>query len=400
MRIKSNKLYYKNKNHREIKKQPMFVKPILFLLEYGMTFGDLKPLAILAVHAAHAASKVSNIAFKNNKYVSVTIACYDFKFANHLDSIRKFAEYMIGPNYSDWINIRDTSKLDYHEELKHEFEFMIFTTSQFDIRGQKILLDFGDNASINRFTSKILHYRQDSNFFGSLFLPIEPDVFWSQPNAMQELSMFVNSKPQKRVLTIAGSLKMPFNILEILDWIDNIAEQNIQNKWIIVLVGYNQAIVQHKLQRHIRKNRNLIHALMQPIEYEDLTKFSDFFVSNCGAGSVIAPILNNCPQLCMISMSMGSDKSSNKEIVGSELKLGPDDKTKKMKLNFEEFMIDIDQNYDEYLSNTKTTQFILSEETEEMALHMFEFFSDLFLGNLDQTFIEETGIIPTQYSLN
>jgi hypothetical protein len=34
------------------------------------------------------------------------------------------------------------------------------------------------------------------------------------------------------------------------------------------------------------------------VEYEDVVKFANFFISNCGAGSVLVPLVAGVPQTC------------------------------------------------------------------------------------------------------
>ena len=55
----------------------------------------------------------------------------------------------------------------------------------------------------------------------------------------------------------------------------------------------------------VRKYSKVLYVFQNPVEYEDLVSISDFFVSNCGAGSVIAPIAGGYPQLCKLQNSVG-----------------------------------------------------------------------------------------------
>ncbi len=167
------------------------IKPLIFILDLGYTIGDQKPLAILAVHAAHAASKLTKkkLSFIYQRHMSpVTIASYDFNASQWLPSIESFAEYMIGANYKQFIDIQYKSEITVDER---DNNFTVFKVSTYDMnRGLNILLDFGDTVSTNRFTSKLLKYnRNESNFFGSLFLPMD-EMSWSSPQAKSELLAF------------------------------------------------------------------------------------------------------------------------------------------------------------------------------------------------------------------
>ncbi len=251
------------------------MKTLLFIIDFGMTIGDQKPLAILAVYAASQL---------NSKII---LACFDPGVANKwLFSIERFAEYMIGPDYKKYIDIQYDSQINRDDFIN----FLTFGCSIYEIKGY-IPLDFGDNFSNNRFTSKILsRFKPNANFFGSLFLPIYDGIFWSNDGAVNELKTIQTLTIGRKIITIAGSLRPAFDILEIFEWLKL---NQKQTKWFIVLIGFNDHIIFYKLEKQVRQYSKLLYLMQNFVEYEDLVSISDFFVSNCGAGSVIAEDVHN-----------------------------------------------------------------------------------------------------------
>ncbi len=199
-------------------------------------------------------------------------------------------------------------------------------------------------------------------------------------------------------------MREPFYINEILDWI----ELNQKKKeWVILLVGYKNSFIQDDsglLLSKMHKYRNIIYCMQQPLEYEDLVSVSDFFVSNCGAGSTIAPIAVGCPQMCRVRGLRGSDKPYNAKMVADTLQLGPSEYNTETHsfLTFTDLMAIIYNQiqYSTYLKNAITAKHIVSQETKQLVFNMFHLFTDIFENASLQFEIQQKGVIPCEYALD
>ncbi len=360
------------------------LKSLAFFITDG-TIGDQKPLAILAVYAAQAASRLL-------RSPPVIIACEVVSAKIWLQSIERFAEWFIGPEYKKWIafdyNFEDST--EYEKKLKKTH--MVFECSPCvddDDRDREILLDFGDNeGSKNRFTSRLLaNYRPKSNYFGSVFLPLQKDhVYWSSPEAIRELQSFLITVPSRKILTVTNSQTAPFSMNEILEWLEK--NEMVNTEWAFVIVGYKI-----KQLETVRKYHTQLLCMREFIEYEDLVTISDFFVSNCGAESTIAPIAAGCPQLCRTRGARGDDKISNAEVVFKMLRMGPQNMT------FENLMDDLKINYETYAKNAILAKNIIDEETKQFVSNMSFLFTDILTEPSLQAQIERTNQLPPEYGL-
>ena len=354
----------------------------LFVLPPG-TMGDQKPLAILAVYAAYAM-------FLIQSKIQITIVC--FENMTWMKTIERFALQLIGKQFIQWLQI-EHGELD-EVRMKNAIVFTVQHTYNESYRDQQILLDFGDNASLNRFTSVLLSgYRSKSNSFGSLYLPIERNqIQWADELAKKELSTFRNKHKNQKCLVIAGSLRPPFELSAILHWI----ESNVTEDWVILLLGYNDIIHFGKFTTRMKQNKNKIHAMKHSIPYEDVVAVADFFVSNCGAGSVVTSLAAGCPQLCRHRGTVGIDKPFNQDIIGNQLKVGPFDPREQ--LSFGDLMNLLQTDYDFYLKHAIYYQAILQQELLQMQENLIRFFTDLRKKRFQQQ-LQKSNFIPKKYAL-
>jgi hypothetical protein len=384
------------------------IKPLLFVLENGQTIGDQKPIAILAVNAALAGQHVGleSLKFSKKHAAPVTIACFDPKCAQWLPSIQRFALYLIGDDYEKVLDIQFASTMDMKERSRYmEFGVAFWTDDR-----KRVLLDFGESESKNRFTSRILsQFRPKSNYFGSLFLPVndtyangEP-VFWSNTQAIGELSDFVRRqhKHNRKIITIAGSMQEPFSLDEIHQWL----ESDEQKDWSVLLMGYKGSFERLGQDApHFKPFKKRFKAMDSYVEFEDIARVTEFFVSNCGAGSSVLPIACSCPQLCRIRIPgmRGNDKKANKEVVEEVLKLGPTEVNEKTgeTITFADLMQDISVNIEKYTHNTMLAQKIVDEETEAQNILLFDFFTAVFTLYEFQKDVLTSGIIPKEFALS
>lgn len=367
----------------------MVLKEFIFQLPAG-TIGDQKPLAILAVYAANAMHQ-------RQSTIVTRIISFEFQHLIWLNTVETFAAKLIGKEYKHWLKIEFHSSTDSWNQEKDSIVFTVDHGWNFEqYRGNNVLLDFGDNASMNRFTSLFLcGYKPSSLCFGSLYLPIERNkIQWSNRNAKKELMAFRNKHVDQSLLVIAGSLHLPFDLKHILNWI----ETDTKKEWVILLIGYNELISFLKLTTRLTRNRNQIHAMKNHVAYEDVAAVAEFFVSNCGAGSVIAPLAAGCAQTCRFKGLVGSDKSFNRRVM-EELKLGPYDPEEE--LTFAIFMLMLEQHFVEYQSNAKNIhrQKQLFKEQIQMQKNMTKFFTDLSQSKPMQKQLQKTNQIPKKYAL-
>jgi len=331
-----------------------YPKPLAFVLDPEGTIGDQKPLAILAVIAAKASS--------DPVYLIST------SWPTWIQSIKKLAKLF-----------KVTKRLVFLLETPAgPTDYFIITEVilRSDAPSFGIALDFGDNAGHNRFTSAILSRHRTSTYFGSLFLPIVKKApFWSP---MTELVAFVQRFP--KIVGIAGSLHPPVPFHEVKSW-----AKKHSDTWGVVLVGYD-----------VVASKNIL-VVRNWIEYEDIVRVVDFWITNCGAGSVSVGLAAGVPQTCIRAKSRGMDKTFNKRILVDTCKVGPvyrDENT------FEEVMTDLIENYDFYKRNAFLYKKQFTLETKQMYRNMVRFFRKLGRDGGFQSKVAQTQTIPSEYALS
>lgn len=276
----------------------MPAKQVLFELNSG-TAGDQKPLALLAVHAAHALSHITA------SYPPIILLVYDWLFIQWLYIIEEYANYRMGSQWRQWLDIQKRYPPLSSEERKR---YIIFACSNHDIllgMDQTIYLDFGDNIGKNRFTSTLLSFKKTSSYFGSIYLPILSDTFWSPLPTIHTFFKHLKQWKGKKLVTMAGSLRPPFTMEEIEQW----CLSHPHSTWGFCLLGYPQP------PSSLPENMFVISEMIQ---YEDIIGYTDFFITNCGAGSVGVALAAGIPQLCQRRGTIGGDKLFNEEIVSEK----------------------------------------------------------------------------------
>jgi hypothetical protein len=372
------------------------VKPLLFLAKGG-TMGDLKPLAILAVIAARTSKTKVTFVYRLNT---------QFLFLDQL------AQFMLGDNYKDFLDIVPMEPVRQRHskiiETKTNDLFDLSSLDQYFSFGQiadstsladySVKLDFGDNGqSKNRFVSCLLSaYRPFTRHFGSLYLPSK--LTWSSSVIMEQLQDFKFKNQEKKIMVIAGSMQLPFSYYELFTWF----EKNEEFKyWGFILVGYNDVnkttsdyyASEELMEKYFHHNQVFI--LKDYVEYEDLVKYADFFISNCGAGSVLVPLVAGVAQTCdWIEHVSGEDKKSNLRSISFVHHVGPG------KLdNFPNLMKDLEVNLNVYTENALKCSRIVKNETEIMLENMSRFFELLSMDADLQKHVIATGMIPLEFAL-
>jgi hypothetical protein len=373
------------------------VKPLLFWAKGG-TMGDLKPLAILAVIAART---------------SKTPVTFVHRFNTHFRFLDKLARFMIGDNYHEFLHIIPMEPLqprNPNHKIVVPLNVTLFDTSTLDqyfsfgqvgdlnsYADYSVKLDFGDNGeSKNRFVSCLLS-EYHPNCFGSLYLPSK--LTWSSPIIMENLQNFKTANQGKKMMVIAGSLKLPISYYELFTWFET--NENFSN-WAFILLGYNDVTktpsdfyaAKELMEKYFHHDQVFI--VQDYVEYEDVVKFADFFISNCGAGSVLVPLAAGVPQTCdWIEEIQGSDKKSNLRSISPLVHhVGPGRPD-----NFPSLMKDLDKKLKMYSENSVKLARVVKLETEIMLGNMSRFFELLSMDKNLQEEIMTTGMIPSEFAL-
>lgn len=187
---------------------------------------------------------------------------------------------------------------------------------------------------------------------------------------------------------MAGLLRPPLEIKEIEEWLTT------TSNWVVILLGYN-----------INLKNDLILIPLNYIEYEDIVKFADFFISNCGSGSVVAGMANGVPQGCSIISDRhfhGKDKVDNLVAI-SEYQLSPVKNFRSL-LNHDEFsltelMRDVDKHFQTISINAAKISSEIKVESELQMRNMNEFFYALTTSQFLQDEMIQTGKIPEIFAL-
>jgi len=328
-------------------------KPLAFVLDGEGTIGDQKPLAILAVLAAQASVESVYIIGIRMKIWPIWI-----------QSIKRFAE-LVGV-----VKRMKYLLLDEKDQLS---TFFVITEVISHVPATILPLDFGDNAGQNRFTSSLLCRHKKSIYFGSLYLPL--DVFWSP---VDEIARFASMFP--KTVGIAGSLRPPIDLYEIQSW----AKQH--SRWGIILVGYTESPL----------NKNIL-TVKNWVEYEDVIRFVDVWITNCGAGSITVGLAAGVPQTCIRNRTTGLDKTFNRRVLAKTCKVGPlynDEKT------FHDIMHEFTTNFNEYKQHADYCKELIAEETKQMQTNMTKFLRKLKHDNDFQKHCIQDQRIPIEYALS
>jgi hypothetical protein len=351
------------------------MKPLLFLLEKESgTLGDQKPFSILAIIAASVSP------------FPVTLYCNGFNSKPpFMSAIKRFAQFVMGPNASHHF------KIEYG--VKNRDELWTHLSQNYCIIDN---YDFDFGASVerakNRFKTKLFPYRakilengdwtmvpaNTRHFFGPVLLPmVDGSPFWSKPKIVNKLIQFKDQHKYRKIITIAGSLRPPFPMNEISEWLDNNKNQKL---WaFIILDVYNS---------NYFDDPNVL--LLDYVEFEDLVRFSDVFIGNCGAGSTMTAMSEAMVQTCRISNSVGADKPFNQQVITN---LGP------IESSFHDFMVNLRENFNYFEVNAIKVKYIIREEVKQMIRNMHEFFGKLATDARLQEQFTKTRLIPTIYAL-
>ena len=374
-------------------------KPLLFLITPGGTSGDRKPLAILSVLAAYASlDKPVTFAFRAN-------ALKSFAF------IEKLARYLLGTHFRKKLILHMfLTAQEYKEFITPEnlSKYCIFSQAS-NSPGYGILLDFGDNAGTNRFTSKLLTIRERlfSNYFGSLFLP-DVGLTWSNMASLRELRDFRQENVDRKIMLLAGSLNVPFSIESIVEWVEKHADDTT---WAFILVNYKTQNMHTEDKDEKKQNEHLVtkyvttgydaRILIQRYytEFEDVMPFVDFVVTNCGAGSVTVPLAYGKPQTCRWDdNTQGTDKKANSYVISDKLEVGPTyEQTSFSYLMNKQLATDTD--FHKYVENAKRAQTKIQAESAVALNNMVELFAKMSSDSEFQNQIQQSREIPKKYAL-
>jgi hypothetical protein len=351
------------------------VKPLLFLLEKESgTMGDQKPFSILSVIAASVS------------HLPVTLYCNGFEDApEFMGAIKRFAKFLMGPNALDHFHIEYGSKHP-SEKFWTRMNQTYCVIDNFDF-------DFGASVerAKNRFTTKLFPYRAKlldngedwtmvptNKFFGPVFLPISEEApFWSKLKIVDKLIQFRETHKNRKIIAIAGSLRPVFSLDEISQWLNNNLTESL---WAFIIIDvYNSG--------DFNDHRVLV---LEYVEFEDLVRFSNVFIGNCGAGSTMTAMSEALVQTCRISGSVGADKPFNQQVISH---LGPSEP------RFHQVMEMLSRNFTQYEVNALKFKFIIHHEVKQMIRNMYEFFGNLSSDVSLQKEYTQTRLIPVVYAL-
>jgi hypothetical protein len=352
------------------------VKPLFFRISTGRyyTQGDRKPMWILALLAARGSRAPIYI-------VGDEIGRPLFE---------NLASWYVGMNWRDKAHIVDLYSEKFRA-LPKGIQFASFHPVETSLMKKvEIEVDFGDNATTerNRFVSCLLSkYRPNHRHFGSLYAPLQYD--WSDAETLDELRRFRAS--HSKIACMAGSQVSPVSAPEIIDWLRQSPD------WSVVLVGWKWDTIEEL----VSNQRQVL--IISHVQYEDVVKQVDFFITNCGAGSVTVALAAGCPQQCSSFVDrtigekiVGNDKSENQRAIES-LHVGPkwDDHPK---TSFVDRMKEVDKNLDFYKRNAMEAKKTMDREFQHMWTKMPEFFAKLSSDVAFQNHVLQNGI-PDEYSL-
>jgi len=363
------------------------IKPLLFKISSGLnvTLGDTKPMWILAMLAAKGS--LSPIYVHGSHEYGFTID----------PVIRKLATWFIGVNWEKKIIVIETGGTEIYDIKTDKRGYIEFTSPAPSIPIGKfpntIVIDFGDNLQstpkTHRFvTCLMMNYRPHDRHFGSLYLPLQYD--WSDAHKLRRLQDF--RAKHSKIACFAGSLVPPATISEITGWLDSSPD------WAAVLIGwkwqYNKDWSENKDFSKLANYNQII--MIDKIEYEDLVQQVDFFITNCGAGSVAVAFAAGCPQQCGQSgAKIGADKGENNNAIIIH-KVGPDWRNETVP--FVQRMKEVDTKLAFYKANAQTAKKRMDHEYLHLWENMPKFFERLSSDATFQAQVLEEGI-PDEYSL-
>ena len=378
---------FKNDHDRRLKmqaKKKMTDLRNIYMIVMGGTMGDRKPLVILSVLAA------STLQEEEHKMSQIYMGG-DTIFKNVNGRSRRFLPHLVD-TYAFLLKLIQLWDPKHQLILEDDFVDLPFESGlsmwaknsvNQNILDQptpnQIYLDFGDNLGRNRFTSQMLVFRgEQSTFFGPIFLPL--DVEWS--NNLQTLKEF-HDQPNAHFLVVAGSNKNPFQLQDMIQWI---RDTHQTHSWKIIVAGY---VNLKEIEYSDVKDRILV--VKDYIEFEDLTRFADYFVTSCGAGSTTIALARGVPVTC--SSGTGYDVAYNRSRL-LELQLGvPYTET------FADFMTSVQSDFAACRRNALVAQKVLTLENKLMMQNMKLFFHRLATDSAFQSEVVSTGNIPQQYAL-
>jgi len=350
-RSSSHRRSVSREERRVVDVQVRLPKPLFFWIGPGTT-GDHKPLAILAVYAAKAALP----------HMQVKLL-FTSKQAMSLRFLPQLALTLLGPNWSKKLELTevDESVQGALVQIEQPSSFSISaSTAPRPSSHLETWFGFGDTPG-TQWKSAFFGKRSDL-VMGPVYLPTlvnDERVFYSDEAVLQKLRHFRDRNRSRKIVAMAGSLRVPFYVQEIADWVTKNA--GVEREFAFLLINYR---VTHKdsdysnvfiarpqwrekyafdmdkrEEKYVAENTakltEWIHnhsddVLMlhsnEYVEFEDVFPFIDLIVTNCGAGSVTAALMSGCPQYCRLvgeQMDIGADKPRNESVVRRRLRVGP-----------------------------------------------------------------------------
>ncbi len=363
----------KLKQEEEERKYIPQAKPLLFLIDGG-TVGDKKPLALLAIIAAAVS------------VLPVTLPLITSEKWHSF--ISKYAKFKLGDNWNEKLHLlyfKDMyQQFHFFDNLKESY-FTISTTQILEsLSGYSLFIDFGDNTSSNRFTSKLIAYKPKSNYFGSLYL----DFDFASKLIYGDLNTFIleNRTKNRKILLLAGSMSIPFLFDDITNWLKT---SSSSLSWAIILLGYQAMTIPQEFY-------DRLFLIQEYIEYESIVPLCDFVISNCGAGSITIPLAYGIPQMCASFRPVtGSDKYYNNRLITEIFKLGPITRSRQ----FNEVMYEIQANLTLFQNHSRHYILKMRQEHKKQIENLGLFFEKLSSDVLFQEQIQKSGKIPIEFSI-
>jgi UDP:flavonoid glycosyltransferase YjiC (YdhE family) len=314
------------------------------------TLGDKKPFLILCVISAQ---------FSKVYIVGNSIP----------DFFEKYAKHILGISWKKQIIIL-------HQCDNFENYFVLSVNVKFNSIPD-FNFDFGDTEGNARITTSLIP-NYSKKFVGPVYLPLH--VCWSNVKALE---LFRNKHREKTCITLAGTQSACFNLGDVVLWLNN------NPGYIVIFMGYTTC-------EHDR-----VFILEDFIEFEDLIKFSDIWITNGGNGSVTIGLAFGIPQMCYwSSFIVGMDKYANEHQISQVLKVGPI-----RNIEFYLVMFDFIMNMEQYVTNAKKIQEKIQLENDAMVKNMSIFFQELATSEslqmeLSNNYHRRRPHIPTRFLIN
>jgi len=314
---------------------------VLFLDPNRGSWGDMKPLRILALRYAQEHPKEKTVLFSK---------VYEL---NEIESEkRKVEKWMDNLNLGTINGLKESFKIITHEsqfdeEFNHNNYLCVSAHDHQDEHPRctsttTISIDFGDMPGKFRSVTKLIQRENKPYTFGSITLPIRGDLAPPEIQAFSEK----HRKNGRKIMCIVqrlicgGSMLTPENYAKLVN----------REDWAYIVIGFNPNDKAYKYSVKHYKNfpqdvpKNVHHAGFVHFEY--LMPYCDFVMHCGGAGTTATALIGGVPQfIATDGVLYGDDKTDNRKSI---IRLGVSPKDEKQLYDIEGFMSELNTKYQNY----------------------------------------------------